>query len=213
MVFSMALSQPLPKRQMHETELWLIQDVQCIPSTPWPRNTILAPALQSSLRSAPVLTTGNWAPDPSSRIKHSSLSHWELWEYLRGSLRYCSKVLLFFLETKLLQTGTRATSSDHDGICSSPCSLAPSPQLQFAALWASCSSQDFLAVLCPITGWAARDGSFFCHPYCKPSKLQSIPFGLPHGHRMGLLPTKAWETHTEASPWKRLDLSPLCLKK
>lgn len=79
------------------------------------------------------------------------------------------------------------------GTCSSAHSLAPYPRFQLVVPWATHSSQDFLVVLCPVMGWAARDRSLFCHPRCKPSKLKSILFGLHHGHRMVLLPTKAWE--------------------
>lgn len=134
-----------------------------------------AAALRNSLRPGPSLTTGN--PSPKSRIKHSSLP-----ESLRA-VGIPSKVQeLLVWETKMVETKIRPYFP-LKGTCSSSHSLALT--LGFTCCALGHLQQPRLSG-CSVL-W--DDRSFFC----KPPKLKPILSGLPCGHRMDLLPTKAWE--------------------
>lgn len=185
--------------------------MQCILSTPWPHDTSPErPAPSQPYGSSPKeqpqgsASSHCWEPEPQiphpELSTHLSLSHWESWEYLQVSRTWVWGWGFFVVVCWGFFWNKDAGDKDQSGkfwpfkgTCSSAHSLAPYPRFQLVVPWATHSSQDFLVALWPVMGWAARDRSLFCHPCRKPSKLKSILFGLHHGHRMVLLPTKAWE--------------------
>lgn len=163
--------------------------MQGILSTPWPHDRAperlhghRAAALRNSLRPGPSLTTGNLSPKP--RMKHSFLP-----ESL-GTVAIPSKVQdLLLLEAKMVETQIRPLK----GTCSSSHSVAPYPWLRLPRSGLPAAAKTLCLFCALFWGELPGTGAFFCHPYCEPPKPKSILFSLPCGHRMDLLPTKAWK--------------------
>lgn len=135
---------------------------------------------------------GTWAPNPALST-HLSLSHWEQWEYLQRS-----RICFFWKQRWWRQISSQIRPCfPLPGTCSSSHSLAPYPWLHLPCSGLPAAAKTFWSL--SVLGWAARDRSFFCHSCFKSPKPKPILFGLPCGHRMDLLPTKAWaQTPTEA---------------
>jgi len=131
--------------------------VQCIPSTPCPHDTTperLAPpwpyGSSPKEQSQGSDSSHRWEPEP--QIPHPELST-RLSKSL-GTVGIPSSVqdLCFFWKQRCWRQGSEWQALPRKGTCSLPCSLAPYPRLQLAVPWATGSSQDFLAILCPALG-------------------------------------------------------------
>lgn len=150
MVFSMELSQPLPKRQTYGRALMNSRCTVHPKCTLTPRYTTperLAPPQPSSSspKEQPQASASSRCWEPEPQIPHPelssplSLSHWELWEYLQG-FRIC-----------FLFGNQNAGDWDQCGKLS-PLRDTCSSSHNLASWGSACSSQDFLVVLCPLMG-------------------------------------------------------------
>lgn len=169
-VFSREPSQPPPKRLKHETALMnsrcaghpkhTLAPWHSSRETPWPQSC--SPQEQLQARSI----SHHWEPEPQTQ-NEAFISPWVPGN---GGNTFKGPGFASF--------GTK-DGRDTDQTTQGYLLLIPQrgtlSLASLATLWATCSSQDSLLVLCTVLGWAARDRSFFLPSLLRATKAQINP--------------------------------------